>query len=360
MNSAQIFLRDQWYVAAESAELVAEGAPLGRILLNEPVVFYRTRDGRAVALEDRCCHRRAPLSRGKVLGDQLRCGYHGIVYDSGGRVVSVPGQDRLPPGAELIAYRTAERHGYVWIWMGEAERANEAAIPDFHWNTAEGWTSGGGILAMRCNYLMLVDNLLDLSHVPFLHENSVGSTNDTNPELSWERGADFVRGTRIARNLVATPRLQSMGVTSNIDTFKVMTFHPPAHVTLEITQTEANLAEGATPRFSYRAYILNSMTPETPTSCHYFWRNARDWQIEDAKLTEFLCAATARAFAEDKEMLEATQRIIDLNPDRREIDFNSDIGGLQARRIVDQLLAAERASFPKAQSPAPNADTAGQ
>jgi phenylpropionate dioxygenase-like ring-hydroxylating dioxygenase large terminal subunit len=344
MNSSQPFLRNQWYVAAECAELSPGGAPLGRIILNEPVVLYRRQQGRAVALEDRCCHRRAPLSRGKVEGEQLRCHYHGIVYDPDGRVASIPGQEKLPPGAELIAYRTAEKHGYVWIWMGAAARADESTIPDFHWNTAEGWTSGGGILSVRCNYLMLVDNLLDLSHVPFLHENSVGSANDTNPELAWERGADFVRGIRTARNVVPTPRLKSMGVTSNIDTFKVMTFHPPANVTLEITQAEANVAPGKRPRFSYRAYILNSMTPETSTSCHYFWRNARDWKIEDAELTAFLCKATARAFAEDKDMLEATQRIIDLNSERREIDLNADIGGLQARRMVDRLLAIEQAS----------------
>lgn len=344
MTSSSPFLRNQWYVAAEAAELSAGGPPLGRIFLNEAVVLYRSVPGRIVALEDRCCHRRAPLSRGKIEGEHLRCGYHGIVYDPTGRVVQVPGQERLPPGAELIAYRTVERYGYVWIWMGAAERADEGLIPDFRWNTAEGWTSGGGILAVHCNYLMLVDNLLDLSHVPFLHENSVGSSNDTNPELSWERGENFVRGIRVARNLAPTPRLQKMGVSANIDTFKIMTFQPPAHIALEITQREANIGADAQPRFSYRAYILNSMTPETPTSCHYFWRNARDWQIDDAELTTFLCKATAQAFAEDKEMLEATQKIIDLDPARREIDFNADAGGLQARRIVDRLIAAERDS----------------
>jgi vanillate O-demethylase monooxygenase subunit len=342
-----LYLRNQWYAAAELRELGE--VPLGRVFLDEPVVLYRAVDGTPVALEDRCCHRRAPLSKGKVEGGGLRCGYHGFLYDKTGRVVWVPGQDKVPPDARVRAYPLVERHGYAWIWMGDPALADESPIPDFQWNAAPGWTSGGGYLAVRCNYLMLVDNLLDLSHVPFLHAASVGSADDLNPELTWERGPDFVRGTRIARNIVATPRLRSMGINANIDTFKIMTFAPPAHVALEITQREAGVAEGETPRFSYRAMILNSMTPETPVSCHYFWRNARDWDIEDAERTKFLCAATARAFAEDSVMLEAAQRVIDLDPAATEIDVGGDAGGLQARRIVDRLRAEENAARAAAQ-----------
>ena len=341
VSNASLFPRNVWYAAAESSELSSEGAPIGRLLLNEPVVLYRTRDGHALAMEDRCCHRRAPLSKGKVEGEQLRCGYHGFLYDATGNLVGVPGQDRVPPDIRVTTYRIAERHGYVWIWMGDAARADEALIPDFHWNSAQGWTSGGGIMPVRCNYLMLVDNLLDLSHVPFLHANSVGSVDDTNPELKWDRGPDFVRGVRIARNILPTARLRAMGANSNIDTFKVMTFNPPSHVTLEIRQAEAEVNAGEQPRFSYRAYIMNSLTPETATSCHYFWRNARDWQTDDVELTKFLCSATARAFDEDRTMLEAAQRVIDLDPERQEIDVIGDTGGLQARRIVDRLLAED-------------------
>jgi len=333
-----MFPRNQWYAAAESTEL--KDAPLGRVLLNEPVVLYRREDGVAVALEDRCCHRRAPLSKGKIEGDNLRCGYHGFLYDSSGAVVWVPGQDKMPPDARVRTYPLAERHGYVWIWMGAA-KPDERRVPDFHWNTAQGWTSGGGLLHMKCDYLMLVDNLLDLSHVPFLHAASVGSADDLEPELTWERGPDFVRGERIARNIVATPRLRSMGVNSNIDTFKIMSFAPPAHIVLDITQAETGVAPGETPRFRYQAYIMNSMTPETATSCHYFWRNARDWRTDDAELTRFLCAATARAFDEDKAMLEAAQRIIDIDPATAQIDVQGGHGGLQARRIVERLIANE-------------------
>jgi vanillate O-demethylase monooxygenase subunit len=181
--------------------------------------------------------------------------------------------------------------------------------------------------------------LLDLSHVPFLHAATIGSANDTEPELEWERGPDFLRGVRVAKNLVAPKRLIDMGVSSNIDTRKVMHFTPPGNVNIEITQTVLDPGKGPS---SYTYCIMDSMTPETETSCHYFWRNARNYDIGNAELTKFLCGATTRAFDEDKVMLEAAQRIIDLDPDAAQTDVNGDAGGLQARRIVDRLLAEER------------------
>ena len=335
-----MFLRNQWYVAAECSELGQ--APIGRIFLTEPVVLYRAADGKAVALEDRCCHRRAPLSKGKVEGANLRCGYHGFLYDQTGRVIWVPGQDKVPPDAKVRAYPAVERYGYVWIWMGDPARADSSTVPDFHWITAPGWTSGGALLPVRCNYLMLVDNLMDLSHVPFLHAQTIGSANDTDPDLDWERKPNAIWGTRIAKNLDTPPRLRAMGVDSRIDTKKIMMFTPPCSVNIEITQYVIDPKPGAPTEYHY--CILDSMTPETESSCHYFWRNARDYDIENAELTKFLCGATTRAFDEDKTMLEAAQRIIDLNPDTAQLDVNGDAGGLQARRLVDRLLAEERAS----------------
>jgi phenylpropionate dioxygenase-like ring-hydroxylating dioxygenase large terminal subunit len=308
------------------------------VLLGEPVVLYRRSDGTPVALEDRCCHRRAPLSRGRVEGDDLRCGYHGFLYEPSGAVVWVPGTDRIPSSARVRSYPVVEKHGYVWIWMGDAALADEGEVPDFHWNTAPGWTSGGALLPMKCNYMLVVDNLLDLSHPPFLHANSIGSADDTNPELTWERGERFVRGVRIARDIAPTPRLRKMGVKSNIDTDKVMTYLPAGNVVLEITQTIRAPGDGPG---AYHSFILNAMTPETESSCHYFWRNCRDYEIGNAELTKFLCGATATAFEEDKAMLEHQQAAIDLDPEAPEVNIKGDLGSIQARRLLQSLLSAE-------------------
>jgi vanillate O-demethylase monooxygenase subunit len=336
-----MFLRNQWYAAADSVEL--KDQPIGRIFLNEPVVLYRTPDGTPVALEDRCCHRRAPLSKGRIEGANLRCGYHGFLYDAKGQVIWVPGQDKVPPDAKVRAYPVVEKYGLVWIWMGDAKRRNESLIPsDFHWNVEPGWVSTGAHLPVQANHMLLVDNLMDLSHVPFLHINTIGSPNDTDPDLTWERGPSWVRGTRIGRNLIPTGRAKAMGVNSNMDVTKIMTFTPPSNVAIEIIQQDAGLKPGEKPRWYFHSFILNAMTPETERSCHYFWRSTRDYDVDSQEFTDLIFKSTTIAFNEDKDMLEAEQKIIDLNPRASQIDVMGDTGGLQSRRIVERLLAEEQ------------------
>jgi len=335
-----MFMRNQWYCAALSHEIGA--SPFGRILLNEPVAMYRKADGQAVALEDRCCHRRAPLSKGKVEGDRLRCGYHGFLYDSTGQVVWVPGQDKVPPEARVRSYPICEKQGFVWIWMGEASRADPAKAPDFTWRTDPGWASWTDYLPIRCNYLLLVDNLMDLSHVPFLHSDTIGSAEDTEPNLTWERGPDWVRGTRVGRNLTPPQRYRLEGINHNIDQTKIMEFTTPANVLIDIITTESGRKPGETGLLNQRLIVLDTMTPETATSCHYFFGGCRNYAVADKELTAMMQRQTVIAFNEDKDMLEGEQRIIDLDPAHAQVDVMGDTGGLQSRRIVERLLAEER------------------
>jgi vanillate O-demethylase monooxygenase subunit len=333
-------LRNQWYCAALSNEIGE--TPLARMFLDEPVVMYRAADGAAVALEDRCCHRRAPLSKGKVEGVNLRCGYHGLLYDPKGTVIWAPGQDKLPPGARVRSYPLCERHGWAWIWMGDPALADPAAAPAFHWYDAPGWRSCGSRLEVACNYLLLVDNLLDLSHLAFLHIKTIGAPEDTNPDLTWERGPRMVRGVRIARDLSPPARQVAQGDNFRIDQTKIITYTTPANVVIEIATVEAGKrADDPGNRMDQQIVILDSMTPATETSCHYFWGSCRNYRTQDAALTQIMFDATVRAFNEDKDMLEAEQRIIDARPAAPQIDLVGDSGGLQARRIVDRLLAEE-------------------
>jgi vanillate O-demethylase monooxygenase subunit len=335
-------LRNQWYCAALSAEITQ--APMARIFLNEPVVMYRTTDGRAIALEDRCCHRRAPLSRGQVEGDNLRCGYHGLLYEPSGRVIWAPGQDKLPAGAQVRSYPFVEKHGWAWIWMGDPALADPKNAPAFHWYDAPGWAGCGACLDVRANYMLLVDNLLDLSHLAFLHIKTIGAADDTNPNLTWERAPNLLRGVRIARDLSPSQRQIAQGDTLRTDSTKIMTFTPPGNVVIEISAVEAGKTESdPTNRVNRKLVVLDSMTPETDTSCHYFWGNCRNYAIDDKAVTEMVLKSTGVAFDEDKFMLEAEQRIIDLNPAAPQIDLVGDAGGLQARRMVERLLAEENA-----------------
>src|SRR5262245_19658570 len=146
-----MFLRNYWYVAAFDHEVGRN--PVGYILLNEPVVLFRKRDGTPVALEDRCAHRRMPLSKGQVLGDRLVCGYHGLVYDGEGTCVHVPGQRQVPP-FKLKTYPVVERHKCIWIWMGDRTLADESLIPDFSWSVDPGWGDRER-LRVQCHYQLI-------------------------------------------------------------------------------------------------------------------------------------------------------------------------------------------------------------
>lgn len=127
-----MFLRNAWYVAAWDHE-VAAGTLFSRILLNEPLVLFRQRDGRVVGLEDRCCHRHYPLHKGALIDDCIRCHYHGFTYDGTGACVRIPGQSHVPDAARVKRYPVVERHRWIWVWMGEPALADESKIVDFHW-----------------------------------------------------------------------------------------------------------------------------------------------------------------------------------------------------------------------------------
>ena len=119
------FVHDSWYVAAWDHEIGAD-ALFARQLLGKPLVFFRTAAGAVVALDDRCCHRAAPLSIGRKEGDCVRCQYHGLKFDASGTCVDMPGQDRIPLQARVRSYPVVERNRFVWVWMGDPALADPA------------------------------------------------------------------------------------------------------------------------------------------------------------------------------------------------------------------------------------------
>jgi phenylpropionate dioxygenase-like ring-hydroxylating dioxygenase large terminal subunit len=341
-------LKNQWYCAAFGHEL--KTAPLGRMILNQPVALFRTGDGRAVAFEDRCCHRRAPLSRGRVEGDNLRCLYHGLLYEPSGAVIWAPGQDRLPHGARVRTYPVVERHGWIWIWPGDPALADPATAPRYDKYDDPNWASYDELIPVKANYFLIVDNLLDLSHLPFVHAATIGSPEDTNPNLTWERGAESLKGVRVARGLSPSQRNLMEGLDFRFDRTQIMLFEPPSQVTIDILTNEYGKEYGdPSSRLNRRIIIYDAITPETETSCHYFWAISRDYLIDDPKQTELGLKATSAAFHEDQRILEAQQRIIDLDALATQIDLVGDTGGLQARRIIERMLAEERGARQAAQ-----------
>jgi phenylpropionate dioxygenase-like ring-hydroxylating dioxygenase large terminal subunit len=317
-----MFLRNFWYVAAYGPEVTRN--PLGRVILGEPIVFFRKEDGTSVALEDRCAHRHLPLSMGRLVGDLLQCRYHGLCYDGTGQCVKIPGQNAIPPLARVKAYPVAERHRWLWVWMGEAAQADETLIPDFHWLDDPQWGAKGSYLHVKANWQLIVDNLLDLTHLAFVHQSTIGNAALVeNAAVKVTRTPNTVTVTRWIIDAPAPPTfVRAGGFTTPVDRWQIIDFAPPAYLRVDV---------GCTP-------------PETETTSHYFWGQAHDWDIHKTALTDMLLAEITTAFQEDVAVFEAQQRNMTLMPNAPQVDINADSGVLQARRILDRIHREEPAT----------------
>src|SRR6516164_1005936 len=168
-----MFVRNTWYVAAWADE-VARGSILPRTLLGEPVILYRTESGTPGALEDRCCHRGAPLSLGTVKGELVECGYHGLQFDQSGRCLHIPLQQQIPSKARVKSYPIVERWRFLWIWMGDPALADPRLIPEHYCMDHPEWdVSRGDVFHVKANYQLVSDNFLDASHVVYVHKSTL-------------------------------------------------------------------------------------------------------------------------------------------------------------------------------------------
>jgi phenylpropionate dioxygenase-like ring-hydroxylating dioxygenase large terminal subunit len=340
-----MFLRNFWYVAASAFEVGRN--PLARMILGEPVVFFRKEDGTPVAFEDRCAHRHLPLSMGKLVGDTLQCHYHGLRYDASGVCVKVPGQDTIPPGARVKAYPVVERYRWLWIWMGDPGQADPAEITDFHWFDDPAWGAKTQYLHVKANWQLIVDNLLDLTHLAFVHESTIGNAALVeNAKVRVERASNNVVVTRWIVDSPPPPTfVKAGGFTSNVDRWQIIDFVPPAFLRLDVGCAPAGTGAPQGRRVGgINMRNLNAITPETGTTSHYFWGQAHDWEIHNPATTDMLVDQIRTAFLEDVAVFEAQQRNMALLPGAPQIDINADNGLIQARRILDRIHREEQAA----------------
>jgi len=346
-----MYPRNFWYVAAWDWE-VRRQELFRRTICDEPVVFWRKEDGTPAALEDRCCHRHMPLSHGRLRGDAIECLYHGLTYDESGACIRIPSQKLIPSSAKVRSYPVVERYHWIWVWLGDPARADPALIEDFHWTDDPGWRFKGERLALEGNYLLLVENLLDLTHLQFVHPTTLGTEAISANPIKTEREGNLVRVTRWIMDSPAPPFFRKAGgfaPEEHVDRWQIIEFTPPAFVRLDVGcaragtgAREGNRAQGISMR------NLNAITPETERKTHYFWGQAHDFGLGDPTLTELLYRQVHTAFLEDLAVIGAQQMNIDALGRELplQLDFNQDAGGLQARRILDDIIAAEKKGRP--------------
>ncbi|MET0922285.1 MAG: aromatic ring-hydroxylating dioxygenase subunit alpha [Xanthobacteraceae bacterium] len=349
------FLRNQWYTAAISAELGDK--PLARTICNEPLVIYRCGDGQVAALTDRCPHRKAPLSAGEVIGNDIQCGYHGIRFGADGACTHVPGNAPIGRNFRARSFPVRDMHGLIFVWLGEASLADPALIPDFSENVRPDWAGVSGTIHVKGNYQLLLDNILDLTHVVFVHKTTLAGGGVTDTPLEVSVDGDVVRAQRLMRNVDSAPIYQAArGLHGKIDRWQFLEFRPPIYVRVTLGAREAG---SDTPYGTPTHVVLNSFTPETERTTHYFWSTVRSWALDDDKVSKIYKDMTDLAFAEDTRMVEMQQALIDSDPSGAPlVSLAFDRAGVAARRIIRRKLEEEEeeeeaAAQPGAKAPAP-------
>lgn len=340
------YIRNAWYVAAWHHELLggAERRPLARTLLGEPVVLFRRADGTPAALEDRCPHRRLPLSMGTVVGDALQCGYHGFTLDGAGRCVRIPGQDSIPDAARIRAYPAVEKWRWIWVWMGDPALADESTIPDVALNGHPDWAvTEGEPLHVEGHYQLVVDNLMDGSHVSFVHKSTLGTDDVADIPVRAERDGDRVRMTRWILDRPPAPIYAALGgFEGNVDRWQIITFAPPSMVVVDMGSAAAGT--GAPKGDRSRGVELRSfnlITPETDQTCFYFYTHVRNFSLIDADVDRRVRDLFREAFLEDKVVIEGVQRGNERFPGSRRVDAVFDRAPTMARRVVERLARRE-------------------
>lgn len=330
---------NQWYVAAWDKEV--DRQPIGRKICGEPIMLYRKLAGDVVAMRDACPHRLLPLSMGIREGDNIRCKYHGLMLGPDGACLEMPLKSD-PPKKSICAqlYPVIERHRFCWVWIGDPEKADPDLIPDFWPCSDPNWVFDGEYMPLGCDYRLLIDNLMDLTHETYVHSGSIGQPELMEHPLETNVDGEKVTVTRWMPDIDAPPFWRgALKKEGPVHRWQICHFVAPSNVIIDVGVAPSD--SGATIEEhdqGVRGFVIDAITPETDTTCHYFWGMARNFDLNDAGFTARFKAQQGGVFDEDQEVLEAQQQAIADNPDMRLRNFNIDSGGVRSRQVIERMI----------------------
>ncbi|HOT34850.1 MAG TPA: aromatic ring-hydroxylating dioxygenase subunit alpha [Rhodoglobus sp.] len=336
-----------WYVAGWDHEV--NRSILARTVAGKPMALYRTEDGRPVALADACWHRLAPLSLGTLIGrEDIQCPYHGLRYNAAGRCVSMPAQETINPSATVPSFPAVERYRYVWVWPGDPALADPDLIPDMHQMTDPEWAGDGQLIEAGCNYQLVLDNLMDLTHEEFVHTSSIGQAELSEAEFITSHTDTTVTVERWMLGIDPPPfwrknmRDKFPGFEGKVDRWQIIHYQAPSTICIDVGVAKAGTGAPEGDRSQgVNGYVMNTITPETDRTCHYFWAFMRNYCLDSQLITTQLREGVHRVFGEDEAMLIAQQEAIDANPDYEFYSLNIDAGGMWVRRLLERMLTVE-------------------
>lgn len=346
-----MWIKNCWYVIAWEHEVPpAESADIFlRKVLNEPIVVYRTQAGKLVALEDRCCHRHAPLSAGRREGDSIRCGYHGLKFNEQGLCTEIPGADKVPPKACVRAYPVVSKNNWVFVWMGDIDKANETLLPDNFSCNDPAWKNIPGYVHYDTPYLLICDNLLDFSHLSYVHEKTLGgSTAIAQARPSIEKvDHQGQRGIRVVRHIPDVPappfyqRFRTF--TTNLDRWFDYEFLLPATLLMQSGGKPVGSASDDMSQ-AVRLHSCQTLTPETENSTHYFFQQSHQSDLGDESVTQSIYNSLVQAFEEDRNMITAQYLNMQTTAQKPMLPLHFDAALVQFRKMVSDEKIAEDAA----------------
>jgi nitrite reductase/ring-hydroxylating ferredoxin subunit len=334
-------IRNCWYVAARSDEVGRELKE--RTLLGKTVLMYRTIEGAAVIMQNRCPHRNFPLSKGRLEGDQVVCGYHGMHFTPNGQCVFMPSMSRAPANAAIRSYPVLEQYPLIWVWMGDPAKADPATVPATPWLNDPAWKSVTGAFHIDTNYVAMHENLLDQTHFPILHASTgIGTPAFSKSTLDVKVEGDVVH---LVRALLDSPAPDIYGVPTGlkdriVDRYSDGYFASPAlhYAHARVVNKEVRPGEQA----QYRFTITHVHTPEQQGSIHYWWFNSRDCNLDDPAADHYLYEASMAAYQEDVDALSWIQQTVEQETEPfEELSFAPDRPGLAMRKIMLKLANQE-------------------
>lgn len=337
-----MYVLNTWYVAAWSSEITDR--PARRVICETPVVLYRTGggDGEAVALADRCAHRAFPLSAGRVVGDAIECGYHGFTFGADGACIRVPGQDKIPARALVRPYPLVEKDGWIWVWLGDPERADGGTVPDTHWMNDPGWATVRHTMLFECRAELIHDNLLDLTHESFIHKTTVGDDYIYEFGITVEVDGNVVTADRLMPGVEAPPLYaRTMQTEGLYDRFHATEFFVPSYHVLHSGIT----VQGRPREEGYLIKVLNGITPVDAHTTWYYYAFSRNFALDADWATLELEEGLGQVLREDADALKLQEIGMQERPAAtHDVLIAQDAGLAKARRILARLLAEEAAA----------------
>jgi vanillate O-demethylase monooxygenase subunit len=313
-------------------------------VLGMDLVVYRGEKGNVIALDDVCPHRLAPLSMGKLRGDAIECGYHGMTFGADGRCVRIPGQPVIPPNARVPSYPVSEKMGLVWIWPGDPALADPALIYDLPQFGQAGWHAAeGDALRIETNYLNLADNLCDPAHVSFVHLSTLGNSASEEIPVEYSSGDHGVLVWRWIKDAPPIPLFAKYGnFSGNVDRWHYYDYIAPCIAVIDFGSADAGvIVDPADRGKGLRIFACHFITPVDDHVCIDHWLHVRNFSLADADTDHRLHADFRVAFNEDKEILEQIERVAQARPNVKTLRLAIDAAPQRMRRIVERMVANE-------------------